>query len=76
MLTTQSGQIVSGSAIEATADLLSDIRKKFDPDKPEMIDDFVSDLTFELWRQKIDVPDDGPEAMVGFALTGEVDFRW
>lgn len=75
MLITQTGQAVDGNAIAAVIDTLASFRKKFDPDRPEMIDDFVIDLTFELWKKNIDLPDDGPEAMVGYALTGEVDFR-
>ena len=77
MLTTQSGETVEANLVFKYASLLSEFRSRFDPDTPAMLDDFVTDLEFALWRVGDDgkVPEDGAEAMVGYAITGELDFR-
>lgn len=77
MLTTQSGETVEASLVFKYASMLSEFRSRFDPDEPTMLDDFVTDLGFALWSVGDDtkVPDDGAEAMVGYAITGELDFR-
>lgn len=75
MLTTQSGETVSQEAFAAVLPALGEINKLFDPSRPEQIDQFVSAVDFFLWKNKIQVPEDGAEAIVGYAITGEVNFQ-
>jgi hypothetical protein len=75
MLITQNGETVSQEAFNAVLPSLGKLRELFDPSNPEQIDKFVSAIDFFLWKNKIQVPDDGAEAIVGYALTGEVNFQ-
>ena len=75
VLVTESGQTVSEEAFAASLVFLKKARAKFDPLDDASLNPVVDDIEAFLQRQRIFVPPDGPEAIVGWMITGETSFE-
>ena len=75
VIRTASGKMVSEEAVMAASVLLSKALTEFDPTNDASLDDVVDDIDALLDGEGIARPEDGSEAIVGWMITGGLNFE-
>ena len=75
VIRTASGKIVSEEAVVAASVLLQKAKTVFDPTNDASLDGVVDDVDALLDDEGISRPEDGSEAIVGWMITGGLNFE-